>query len=1017
MASTSTLVDRVKIIVQSSGTGPFQLGAPATAYRGTEALLDGQTYSYAVESDAQYEVGTGVYISANKILTRSPTLSSDGGAPVPLPAGVQLNFTLLAQDVAAEQAVITVVQSTGRDPSSVMSQAATTAALTEATVTPVDETPALTMGGAGLNGGQFDPIAGQITIPAGQTGALSFATFYIDLHREIARAGETVVLDARFLTSLNFLQEIGNAYVVRINAFVTVDGVVSEQIGQGINVTATQISANEVRLTGEYILKGGEYERAGLSLQIAPQVPVSPNERFLRILDASYRLKSETADTSAVTRRDDDLVLTSGDIAGLTTNEGQDLNGAVAIDDGAGLSVPSGSAGNEAYRRFIFDAAAIAENIGSTVVFEFLLRTSENLTDQTQLVADLSVWHNGVPSYTQNARNLVVKKLNSRLLRISISYRLVGDETDLGPFFQISNESVTRSSDGTVTLEQLSFRFEGYSFVGKSPNEQILRWREQQITADVFAGEIRYSKVVTVKPDGSGDFPTLAAAIAARGGGRSYVNRTLYRVYEGVYTDTNVFLPNFADVVGIGQRDKVWFKGELPDSVNPTVIPTVQTLWYNETNQIRNIKVTARNMRYPIHSDSGASANRAVQNIVDCYVEHYGNQGARDYQISIGGDPNAVWASEHAWGCGTHSGQKILSVRTDWVSPTSAFYFHTNADFEEPCYVELEGGAAICTTDTGAAIIIQALGSGTPDRLIIKNVNLRGPLLHYPTPWLSLLPENQRGDRTSEIEVHVAGCDPIPFTSGNGANILELRSIDAAGSSVAVSGSAAIAMFGSQPDYVPGGVGYPGRVRSQYAITGTIPGLSLGARLGNCTTTSKILNIVFDGTVNRTLTLNQNYTGLTNAQVVSTLNTALNGGARIFQELDVYPNTNHLFQPEHEVEILNTGTTSITRGMPVAFNGSQYKGRLALAADPATQFAGIVLSPVIVPGAYGRVMKPGGRIHEDQAAFNGAVSAAFGDTFGVSTTPGLFVEGAVVPLLRCVEVRNGQGIFRLLGGA
>lgn len=132
MASISTLVDRVKITVLSTGTGPFQLGAAVRAYRGVEALLDGATYSYAVESGAQYEAGTGLYVASSGTIVRTPQISSNGGAVVSFPANVELNFTALAQDIVATGAALPIVQETGNDPSVLMSQKATTDAVNAA---------------------------------------------------------------------------------------------------------------------------------------------------------------------------------------------------------------------------------------------------------------------------------------------------------------------------------------------------------------------------------------------------------------------------------------------------------------------------------------------------------------------------------------------------------------------------------------------------------------------------------------------------------------------------------------------------------------------------------------------------------------------------------------------------------------------------------------------------------------------------------------------------------------------
>src|SRR5689334_11815661 len=99
--TASTLVDRVRIYALSSGTGPFVLGGPVPGYRGIAALLDGATYSYAVGFDGRFEAGTALYDLGLGMLIRAPQISSNGGAAENFPANVEINFTLLAQDVRA----------------------------------------------------------------------------------------------------------------------------------------------------------------------------------------------------------------------------------------------------------------------------------------------------------------------------------------------------------------------------------------------------------------------------------------------------------------------------------------------------------------------------------------------------------------------------------------------------------------------------------------------------------------------------------------------------------------------------------------------------------------------------------------------------------------------------------------------------------------------------------------------------------------------------------------------------
>ena len=128
MASIATLVDRVKILVLSSGTGPFELGAAVPGYRGVEALTDGATYNYAGAQGSNFEVGTGVYLEASGTLVRTPLLSSSGGAAIAFSANLELNFTILAQDVTPAGS-LPIVQVEGTGEQVAMSQKAVTDAL------------------------------------------------------------------------------------------------------------------------------------------------------------------------------------------------------------------------------------------------------------------------------------------------------------------------------------------------------------------------------------------------------------------------------------------------------------------------------------------------------------------------------------------------------------------------------------------------------------------------------------------------------------------------------------------------------------------------------------------------------------------------------------------------------------------------------------------------------------------------------------------------------------------------
>lgn len=92
----STLVDLVKVFINTQGTGTLALGTALPAFRGVEALVDGLTYDYSIQQGANFEFGTGFYTAGDGTLTRGVHASSYGGAPIPLVANAVCTFTALA---------------------------------------------------------------------------------------------------------------------------------------------------------------------------------------------------------------------------------------------------------------------------------------------------------------------------------------------------------------------------------------------------------------------------------------------------------------------------------------------------------------------------------------------------------------------------------------------------------------------------------------------------------------------------------------------------------------------------------------------------------------------------------------------------------------------------------------------------------------------------------------------------------------------------------------------------------
>lgn len=96
---TSTLVNDVKVISSTVGIGPLTLGAALTAYRGVEALIDGETYSYSIHQGDNREYGRGVFTAATNGFTRGVINSSASNTPIALQNGAIVAIVLLVEDL------------------------------------------------------------------------------------------------------------------------------------------------------------------------------------------------------------------------------------------------------------------------------------------------------------------------------------------------------------------------------------------------------------------------------------------------------------------------------------------------------------------------------------------------------------------------------------------------------------------------------------------------------------------------------------------------------------------------------------------------------------------------------------------------------------------------------------------------------------------------------------------------------------------------------------------------------
>lgn len=193
--------------------------------------------------------------------------------------------------------------------------------------------------------------------------------------------------------------------------------------------------------------------------------------------------------------------------------------------------------------------------------------------------------------------------------------------------------------------------------------------------------------------------------------------------------------PDGIKTVGVGL---VTIKGRLLPSETTANIDAKSTIDIPSSGVMKNLKATAQNMRYPVHSDFGGP--EIIQYIENCSFIHYGNKEVYDYRVANGGLTTDIWEATSAWGCGTPAGGIVKLFNCYMESTMRAFSTHNNANYNTTSgasFVEVKNCTMISkgVSSNGAAqlfkpaIFIQHLASFTDDVVNLENNNVVGDLV------------------------------------------------------------------------------------------------------------------------------------------------------------------------------------------------------------------------------------------------------------------------------------------------
>lgn len=537
---------------------------------------------------------------------------------------------------------------------------------------------------------------------------------------------------------------------------------------------------------------------------------------------------------------------------------------------------------------------------------------------------------------------------------------------------------------------------------GQFPQWVLDRWKARMGLGGTVVVPVH--TIVTVKPDGTGDYlsPKLANDAFTPGEGKTLE----VVIYPGRYTETEWKVKKGVHLRGT-IKERCILEGALPDSATDTQISNTSTIWLQDTATLENLTITAKNMRYCVHSEAGGSFPDAVHLVKNCYIEHYGNQGAKDYRAANSLPAGSVWSADRAWGYGSSSGWYERFENTVFISRREAWYVHDNKDFAKPMNHDFFG-CKVIGREIDSLLSLQSLGAGLDSRVSLYGCQTSFNMVYdSDSPWITEKPENQVANH-SQINYTQDGLDLIGYQTGNRGRALKIESNSTLPvSTVRVSGTAATVLFG---DYLirDGGGGLKGYAAGYWDISGILVGLAsdktvnntIGRRLGDCTAVNKTLTVTVDGGPAINVVFSGNHTADANATLIAQINAAL-GAAAVASEYDITAGENYPNFVDRETYAKNTGAEGIPRWNAVKQGTSRAEVALIQSFDAVDKFIGIALEP-IPPGKYGRILTSG-RLRQASGQIPGVTtSPAPGSSIYLSdTVPGQFSTAGTRKVMTC----------------
>jgi hypothetical protein len=461
--------------------------------------------------------------------------------------------------------------------------------------------------------------------------------------------------------------------------------------------------------------------------------------------------------------------------------------------------------------------------------------------------------------------------------------------------------------------------------------------------------------------------------------------------------------------------------GSLPANTDMAIIQATSTLDFNGSQYLENLTARAKNMRYPGHFDSVRYKNNIHLLWRQVELEHLGNDEADAYW------GQSVWPSQHAYALGVTSGSYFGFYDCRGKGRRAAFSAHDQYDtiagkgFDDPAIVEWVGGPLTAVDAAGWSYRLESIGSMVMNRALLADAPLGGEISMAVQPWMPTALDQQPADHRC-WELTGRNNSPAAFRIQDFGRALRIKSLTTGtGSRIRVSGSLVPVLFGKTGTdgvtYVDGDVGLAGSAHGLVDIQETVgvgPAsdmfiTSLKARIGNRTSDPLAMTVEVDALPPVNITLNADYSAMTNAQIRAVLSAPLAGIAEVSEYA-----IGERYRPaivDEERNLQNTSGTMILMGMALAVDANGARTvRPMTSADPVSSFAGVAWQD-IRPGAHGRV-KSGGWLPTTDLLRSDGGSPALDSYFAIDPAkPGYVLSGKSSGILRVVRGSLGAGLW------